>query len=441
MKKLDALWVVVIAGLLLAQTIPAGSAQFNFTPRLTVKEEYNDNILLERKNEKDDFITTVSPGVAAELRGQTSGALLDYNPSYSFFMDNDQYDGWQHRAMLSAWNEFSRETRLELFNYFLYAKDPLADNDVVSEKGDVLAEGDPTRRRNRDTYYRDIATARLQHQLGAENFVFGQFVYGLLKNDDPLDEDSQEFSPSVGAVYWFTQWTGIETDFGYTRGLYDDTSSDFHQGQGRLRLNQRISPRFGLYGEYKHIVRNFDDSPVGGDENDYMVYAPSAGVFYDFDRTLRASFGVGYYYQQIEDQDDEQGPFFNSEVNKLWDFQRWSIRARGASGIDSQDFGAENRGFERFAQLELSGRYDFTRQLFADAAVRYRYADYINSDDDIVDHRYGAEVGVGYDIFRWMRLRLSYAFNKLDSQNTLDDYEENRVMLQITLQPDQPYRW
>jgi predicted porin len=441
MKKRN-VWTASALILVMALASPVFSAQFNFTPRATVTEEYNDNILLDRKDKKDDFITTVSAGFTAELLGQTAGVKLDYDPGYSFYADNNQYDNWEHRALLSLWNDFSRATRLELANYFLYSEDPLADDDVESERGDVVVEGDPTRRRNRETYYRNYATARLRHQFGAENSVYGQFVFGLLENDDPTDEDSQEYSPSVGLTYWFTSWTGIESDVEYTRGLYDgDSSSDFNQGTGRLRLNQRVSTRFGVFGEYKHVLREFDSSPDDGGENDYMVYAPSAGFFYEFDRTLRASLGAGYYYQQIKDDDDEQGPFINAEINKLWDFQRWNIRARGTSGIDSQDFEAENRGFERFGQAELLGRYDFTRQLFADASVRYRYSDYINSEDDIVDHRYGAEVGIGYNVFRWMLLRLSYAFNKLDSQNTLDDYEENRVWLQVTLQPDQPWRW
>lgn len=440
MKRLDALWVGAAAWLLLAQAIPAGSAQFSFTPRITVEEEYNDNILLERKNEKDDFITTVSPGFTVELRGQTAGASLDYGPAYSFYADHDQYDGWRHRLQLLIWNEISRTTRLDLTNYFLYAKDPQEDRDVLTKEGDVIAEGDPTRRRTRDTYYRNTATARLSHQFGAEDSVYGQFLYSLHKNDDPANEDSQEFSPSAGLAYWFSQWTGIETGLGYTRGVYDENDLNFHQGYGRLRLNQRVSPRFGLFGEYKHILRDYDESGFAG-RRDYMVYAPSAGAFYDFDRSLRGSIGVGYYYQQIEDADDEQGPFITADINKLWDFQRWSIRARGSSGLDSQDFGAEKRGFERYVQGELTGRYDLTRQLFADAALRYRYADYVNSEDDVVDHRYGAEVGLGYTVFRWMLLRVSYAFNKLDSQNSTDDYEENRVMLQITLQPEQPYRW
>jgi hypothetical protein len=306
--------------------------------------------------------------------------------------------------------------------------------------------GDPTRRRARDTYYRNTATARLRHQFGTEDSVYAQFLHGILKNDDPAQLDSQEFSPSVGLTYWFSTWTGIDVEGGYIRGLYDEDSfSDFQQALGRARLNRRLSPRMGVFGEYKHIYRDFDegvsDGRGGGAGNDYMVYAPSAGIFYEFDKNLRASFGGGYFYQQVQNADDEQGPFVNADINKLWDFQRWNIRARASSGLDSQDFSAVSRGFERYAQAELIGHYDFTRQFFGDAGLRYRYGDFLNSEDDVVDHRYRAEAGLGYKVFRWMTLRLVYNFTKLDSINSKDDYEENRVFLQLTLQPDQPWRW
>jgi predicted porin len=275
--------------------------------------------------------------------------------------------------------------------------------------------------------------------------MYAQFTHGMLKYDDPTEEDSQEFAPSVGMTYWFTQWTGMELEGEYIRGVYDeDTSSDFNNYRGRLRLNQRITRAFGVYGEYMQIFRDFDEegavSSGGDEENNYWVYAPSVGVFYQFDPTLTASFGVGYFYQQIENADDEQGPFFSADINKLWDFQRWSIRARGSSGLDSQDFSGDTQGFERFAQAELIGRYNFTRDFFGDIRSRYRYSDFVNSEDDEVDHRYSVDVGLGYSVTRWMTLRLAYAFDKLDAINSTDDYEQNRAYVTVTLQPDQPWR-
>jgi len=423
----------------------ASAAQLTFTPRATVTQEYNDNIDLDRRNKMDDFITTVTVGGTLELQGQLTGLRIDYAPGYSFYADHDEYDSWQHNLLGTAWHDFSRQTRLELNNYFLYTKDPLADDDVEDQRGNIIVSGNDQSRRNRDTYWRNQATARLRHQFGVEDSVYAQFTHGLLKYDDPTEEDSQEISPSVGLTYWFTQWTGMELGGEYTRGLYDeDTSSDFNNYRGRLRLNQRVTRQFGVYGEYLQIFRDFDENggvSTGGDiENNYWVYAPSAGVFYQFDPTLTSSLGVGYYYQQIEDADDEQGPFINADINKLWDFQRWSIRTRGESGLDSQDFSGDTQGFERYAQAELIGRYNFTRDFFGDLGLRYRYSDYLNSEDDEVDHRYTVDVGLGYSVTRWMSRRLAYAFEKLDAINSTDDYEQNRAYVTVTLQPDQPWR-
>ena len=440
MRKIH-LWVIVSVSVVTSSGNSALAAQLFFTPRATVTQEYNDNIDLDRKDKKDDFITTVTVGGTLEWLGQLSGLRLAYDPGFSFYADNDEYDGWRHQLVGSAWHNFSRQTRLDLSNYFLYTKDPLADDDVENDRGDIIVRGND-RQRERDTYFRNVATSRLSHQFGVENSTFAQFRYGILKYDDPTEEDSQEFSPSAGVTYWFSTWTGMELEGIYTRGLYDESdSSDFNNYMARMRLNQRFSQRYGVFGEYKHIYRDFDDSVIGGGtDQDYMVYAPSVGVFYQFDPTLTASLGVGWFYQQIENDKDEQGPFLSADINKLWDFQRWNIRTRATSGIDSQDFSGDNQGFERYAQGEVIGRYNFTRDLFGDGSLRYRYSDYLNSEDDQVDHRYTADVGLGYSLTRWMTLRLAYQYNQLDAINSTDDYEQHRVYATITLQPDQPWK-
>lgn len=441
--KVLRVWLNMVLAFVLAAG-SASAAQLLFTPRATVTEEYNDNIDLDRKDKKDDFITTVTVGGTIELLGQVSGLRVTYEPGYSFYADYDEYNSWRHDLTGSVWHDFSRQTRLELTETFFYTKDPLADDDVEDSRGNIIARGND-RRRERDTYYRNYATARMRHQFGAEDSVYAQFAHGLVKYDDPAEEDSQELSPSAGLTYWFTQWTGMELEGIYTRGLYDEEdSSDFSNYRGRVRLIRRISQQFGVYGQYMHIYRDWDEegtlSASGEIENNYSVYAPSAGLTYRFDRDLSASLGAGWFYQQIENDQDEQGPFVSADINKLWDYQRWNIRARASSGIDSEDFTNDSQGFERFAQVELIGRYNFTRDFFGDASLSYRYSDYLNSEEDEVDHRYTADVGLGYSLTRWMTLRLAYQFNKLDAINSTDDYEQNRVYATITLQPDQPWR-
>ena len=251
---------------------------------------------------------------------------------------------------------------------------------------------------------------------------------------------------------------GIELEGKYLRGLYsggqgateeDDFEDDFNEVSGRVRLNQRFSQNYGIFEQYRQIYRNYDGNQAGqtqadtdGEQNlDYLVYAPSVGVFYQFDPTLTASLGVGYYYQQVQNGKDQQGPFPTAEINKLWDYQRWSVRTLAEAGIGSDDFGAQNEGFERYAQTDITGRYNFTRQFYGEAGILYRYSDYINSADDQVDHFISPRIGLGYEVFRWMNVNLSYNYNKLVATNSNeDDYEENSVLLTLTLQPDQPWR-
>jgi hypothetical protein len=167
MKKLHVQVILVVAVVMMGG-FAADAAQLLFTPRATVTEEYNDNIDLDRRNKQDDFITTVTVGGTLELLGQVSGMRVAYDPGYSFYADNDEYDSWQHNLLGSVWHNFSRETRLDLTNYFLYTKDPLADDDVEDERGNIIVRGND-RQRNRDTFWRENATARLSHQFGVED--------------------------------------------------------------------------------------------------------------------------------------------------------------------------------------------------------------------------------------------------------------------------------
>ena len=450
---------------MIASEDSALAAELNFTPRATVTEKFSDNIYLTNNDKKDDFITTPTVGFTAELPGQSTGLSLSYDGGYNFYAENDENDGWQHNALANFWHNFTRETRLDFNNAFLYTKDPSGNRDVVNQQGNVVAPGDYTAREGLNTYYRDYSTTRLTHQFGPENSTYAQFIYGFLKNNSDQYQDSQEISPSVGMTYWFSTWTGIELEGAYLRGLYsdgqgatnnqggteeDDFEDDFNEVSGRVRLNQRLSQNFGIFEQYRQIYRNYDGNQAGqtqadtdGQQNlDYLVYAPSVGVFYQFDPTLTASLGVGYYYQQVQHGKDQQGPFPTAEINKLWDYQRWSVRTRGTAGIGSDDFSAQNEGFTRYAQTDIIGRYNFTRQFYGEASILYRYSDYINSADDQVDHFISPRIGLGYEVFRWMNVNLSYSYNKLVATNSNDDdYEENSVLLTVTLQPDQPWRW
>lgn len=434
--KLKLLSLFVLLSILSTGTVSL-AAQFNFTPRVSARETYTDNVFLEDNDKEDDFITRASAGGTLSILGKTSGLEFIFDPSYNWFADKTTDDYWRVPATLDIWSNFSRRTRFELFNRFLRDEDPDDNQPVIRDSdGRILAPGDSTVRRGLEWYYTNYTTARIDHQFGSDDSIYGKLLYSLRRDDDPDGNINDRYAPSAGLTYWFGPKWGTTIDAVYTRATFDN-SDDYHDIAGIFQLNRRFTRQFQLFGRFGYAYRdnNGDD---GGDDGDYQVYAPSAGLIYDVAKDSRVSFGGGYYYQDFNDGGNEKGPFVNGDAYKIWRHQRWNARLLGKAGLDRSDFGNERLGFTWFAGIIANARYDFTRHFYGTVFGRYRYSDFIN--DDRKDNRYRVGAGLGWLPTRWMELTLDYYFNGLDSTAS-ENYQENRVWFQVTLQPDKPWRF
>ncbi len=429
----------------------AYALQWTFKPRISASEEYTSNVFLSDDNEKDDWITTVSAGFTAAALGKTGELEVSYDPAYSFYQDFDENDGWSHDARLKGFSNLTKRTRFDISNNFLRTQDPLDEEDILALRDkDVVQEGDTTIRQGRRTYYRNTATTRLSYQFGKDDSIYAGFLYGLLRNNDSQEEDNDRYNPSVGLNYWFGPKFGFESNAAYTRGKFDqdndftgDGTDDFHNYAGSVRFIFRTQTRFSIFAQHNQVYRDYDGDV--GDSNDYMVYAPSAGFTYAVEKGLNLRLGGGYFYQDVDGGDDEEGLFGNGQIDKIWMYKRGSINLTALTGMEQRDFGAQNVGLERFAGVQGSARYDFLRNLSGDISGRYRYSDRIGDadrDDDTGNkvHRFNAGAGLNFLPLRWMTIRLGYNFRKVNSENNEDEYDEHRGLLNITLTPDKPYR-
>ena len=414
----------------------AFAAQYTFTPRTSIRETYTDNVNLTENNTEDDYITNVSAGGTLSVLGKTSGMDLSFDPGYNWFANNTSDDYWRVPATLDIWSNISRRTRIEFFDRFLRDTDREEDNPVIREEdGRIRAPGDTTVRRGREWFYTNYATARIDHQFGSDDSVYAQFLYSLRREEESDGNENDRYAPSAGLTYWFGPKWGTTLNATYTRAKFDNTT-DYDDIAGIFQLMRRFSRTFQLFGRYGYANRDNDDS----DEVDYQVHAPSAGFIYDVAKDARLSLGLGYYYQDFDDSDidDEEGPFVNGDLYKLWNYQRWNARLLGQAGLDRSDFGSERLGLEWFAGIIGDARYNFTRNFYGSVNARYRYSDVISASRE--DHRIRVGAGLGWTPTRWMNLSLDYFHNKFDS-NASEDYDENRVWLQLTLQPDKPWRF
>lgn len=435
----------------------AFSLQYTFQPRASASEEYTSNVFLTKDNEKDDFITTVSTGFTAAALGKTGGLEVSYDPAYMLYRDFDENNGWSHNANLRGWSDLGKTTRFEVSDSFLRTQDPLGEEDILNvTDGSVTQQGDSTIRQGRRTYYQNTANAGLSHQFGKEDSVYAEFTYGLLRNNDPQYENNDYYTPSVGLNYWFGPKFGFQSNAAYTRAEFDqdndftgDPSSDFNNYAGMIRFIGRTGPRFSVFAQHNQIYRDFDENNNNNnDDNNYMVYAPSAGFIYAIEKGLNLRLGAGYFYADIDHEDSEQGVFGNGQIDKTWEYQRGKITLAALTGLDQNDFGAQNIGLERYAALQGLALYKLTRTISWDINGSYRYSDAVGnadqgSNEDTGKHVHRIWAGSGFTIepLKWMAIRLGYTFNKVTSDNEQDEYDEHRGLIKVTLTPSQPYRY
>jgi hypothetical protein len=436
-----------VVALIFIVTPFAQSAQLNFTPFLTVSEEYNDNIFLTNDDEEDDFITRTTIGGTLELLGRTSGLELTYRPFYEWFDEFDENDGWSQDLSGRLWHDFTANTTMSLRNAYVRTRESLVGRDFVAATSDdplVAPEIDPDQlRQGREEYYRNATTLRLDHRFGAEDKVYASYRYNIRREVDnpPPGEDTNEYdiwTPALGLTYWFTNFWGIDADFFYENSDYKD-DNDQEQWNGRLRLNRRITRHLDIYAQYEQTIVSFDEETDG--DVDYDVYRPTAGFNYQLDQNTRIDLGAGWYYQDFDDGDNKDGFFLEASADKVWPYRRGLIGLTLLSGTDVDNKGDENRGFRIYYDGSVRGDYAFTPRFSGNARVGYRWSDYPDDDPGRTDKTILAAAGLRYQALRWMFLNLDYTFRDLSTDDKEDEYTQNRVIFSVTLRPERPFQF
>ncbi|MBI5742156.1 MAG: TIGR03016 family PEP-CTERM system-associated outer membrane protein [Nitrospirae bacterium] len=85
-----AIFFMLAAALLLTE---AALYAKTITPGVSIREEYNDNLLLTESGAEDDFITTITPNLAVEYSpGKMLDLKLDYSLNFRFYSRHDEFN-------------------------------------------------------------------------------------------------------------------------------------------------------------------------------------------------------------------------------------------------------------------------------------------------------------------------------------------------------------
>ena len=223
----------------------------------------------------------------------------------------------------------------------------------------------------------------------------------------------------------------------YLKATYEDNIGDFSNWLGALRLEYKFTRHLEGFFQYAHTVRDYNSQY--GEFEDFHVYDPSAGVGWQISNSLTLNGWAGYFLQDNDDSKDLGGYYVGADL--AWEAEHQKIGLEASNGYDRAELGSERLGLTRFVKVGATGSYDFTQHFSGQIWVYYRQNDYVQTLDDRTDRYYGGRAGVNYQIFKWMFLSLTYGHNRVNSTDPGQDYNENRCLIEVTLAPDEPWRW
>ena len=421
-------WVkMTVLGLFLAAVPSMAWADWvdalrKFKPRISVQEEYTSNIDLTSENEREDFITTVSPGLgfsATENRQAKIGLDLDYSLGLVFYAHNSEDNYVSHTGTLNTWYSFGHRWTLRVWDRYIRSQDPVEEYVAIEVQPGVYYPGT---QRGRYTYERNIVEPSLTYQFGKEDRLELIYRNNYYETENPVGEDSLGHTAIPRLTYWFNIHNGVILEYTYLNVDYD-FQPDLTGNRGRGRYTYRFNPKTSIFVDY--IYDSIDYDPPGVD---FYVHNPSVGITHAFTPTLNARLQVGYFWRDPEEGETTEGLSVDAGITQRT--RRLTLDLAVQGGYHYDFFSYETLGFYRYYRGVASLSYQLAQRLSFSLIGTVERDEYV--DIDRKDWFYRGGPTLSYQPWRWLTASLGGTYGQRESDQDLNDYEEWRAFFRLT---------
>jgi len=311
-----------------------------------------------------------------------------------------------------------------LSDTFSRSEDPITvEDDIVTD----IARG-------REVQYRNTGEASMSWQFGAEDIATLGYRNRLLNSDSDQTEDSRANEGFLNLDTWFVPQFGIGLTSSFARWNFQQPNNftgvpteDFRQYQAGLTVNYRRRPSQLIYGRYNVTYQDFGGNTEGADDDDYVVHEPTVGVGLNFSPYTELTAEAGYFYQDRENANDEEGFVLNASFSTRGERTSFGIQTNSGYNLDYGT--SDNEGFSKYSDNSASVDYQLVENLNIFASARYRWEDY--TETNRTDHTYGGRAGLRYTFRRWLSGSLEGGHLRRDSNEDNREFTDNRVTLRV----------
>ena len=425
-----------------------------FHPYISLQEDYSDNINLTSANRKNDFITTVGPGLrfstapvsSSLMPGQFQampvrpgmmvtpgqfpqpppapepwGVDLNYLLGVVFYAQNNQFNYVSHTGTLNTWYGFDPRFTVRLRDYFVRSEEPREREYTVGAPGDQFLIGV---QRERAVYSRNVLEPTASYQFGREDRISLYYRNNIYQTQSSLSQNSQEnyFSPSL--TYWFDIRNGITLEYGLTRGDFQ-VAPDLWGHMGRARYTYRFNPNTSIFGDYTFSRRDFDPPGI-----DYNLHSPSVGIEHALSPSLTARVQAGYYSRIPETGSTNDGITYELGLTKI--IERTALAFSFQGGYREDFFSSQNLGFTRYYRSIARVSHPFTERTNSSLSGSYEIIEFSPGQKDNIWRIFG---NFSYLALKWLAFSLNLSYLEDSSTNSAAEYRETRAIFWIIANP------
>lgn len=402
-------------------------------PYITIEGEYNDNIHLTARNEKEDFITTISPGLKfstlprspvtgefqrAPTAEEKFGIDLDFRAGLVFYAKEEDNNYTSLNGTLSAWYSPTKYLTFRLRDYLIRSNEIReTDYSPIAIEGQTLI----SRTVKRVVYVRNVFEPSIQYQFGRYNLFSLNYRNNVYNIQSRTGNDSVENSINPKIIYWFDIRNGLSFDYTFTSGDFK-RSADLVGHSITGRYTYRFNPRTSVFGEYAYLNRDFDSPSI-----DYELHRPAIGIEHAFSPTSSGRASLGYFRQNPDRGSSTGGLYYDLFLSYRERRTTYTVSFQG--GYTEEYFTAENPGFMKTHRLIGTVSHRLLEKLSIGARGSYERVKY---SEDEKDRIWGVSLNGSYEIMRWLGLSLELSHRENNSNISRRDYSENRGILRIT---------
>ena len=403
---------LLLAGLF----VPGTSwAEFRATPAFSLRQEYNDNIFLERDKE-GDFVTIARPSVTALWNTQIADLSLDLGVGYEKYWDNSDEDELRPTARLDSTFKLYRE------NLFLRVTDTYervtideggrgaVDNNLINMTDSNRLEVNPY------LLLQPLRTLRARFDYLYENVWYREDEGDDAETHRYSATLTQQLTPRISA-----DLTGSFSQFrpkDASRSLLDDTGEEeYDRTNAGVGLSWQVNDQLSLRGDVGRAWLDYDYS----DDYDSTLFGGQA------DYQISTTFSAGAAYQEDISASVEDGARERKKTSAYLAYAgRSTVRL---TVFRTRDDYLEINRRDVGMGATLDGDVPITNK--KGIAWLLSYTDYEEGNYEEYQ-RYGGRLEF-YHQLRLGRLSLGYTYNRNDSDIPSEDYDNNIIFAQVSL--------